>query len=65
MFDLLAIWSIRYCDMLFASDSPRTTRVTDFAWLAKNMAAWPAEFPAPMRCTSSPCVTPASLRAAP
>ena len=51
--------------MLFSSESPRTTSVTVRAWLAKYSAAWPAEFPAPMRWTSSPCVAPASLRAAP
>ena len=49
MFDLPRIWSIRYCDMLFSSESPRTTSVTVRAWLAKNIAAWPAELPAPMR----------------
>ena len=51
--------------MDFSSEPPRTTRVTFRAWLAKKIAAWPAELPAPMRKTSSPWVTPASLRAAP
>ena len=30
-----------------SSESPRTTRVTVRAWLAKNSAAWPAEFAPP------------------
>ena len=51
--------------MLFSSEPPRQMMVTVLAWLAKNSAAWPAELPAPMMWTSSPCVLAASLRAAP
>ena len=35
--------------MLFCSESPRTTSVTVRAWFAKNIAACPAELPAPIR----------------
>jgi hypothetical protein len=38
---------IRYSDMLEASVSPRTSRVTREAYLERCMAACPAEFPAP------------------
>ena len=51
--------------MLFSSASPRQTIVTVRAWLEKNSAACPAEFPAPMIAMSSPCVFGASLRDAP
>ena len=51
--------------MLFSRPSPRQTIVTLRAWLEKNIAACPAELPAPTMCTSSPCVFGASLRAAP
>src|SRR5215218_4251343 len=50
--------------MLFASVSPRQTIVTLLAWLEKNMAACPAELPAPTMWTSRPWVFTASLRAA-
>ena len=43
----------------------RYTIVTLRAWEAKNIAAWPAELPAPMMWTSRPCAFGASLRAAP
>ena len=65
MFVFDRTWLTRYCDMLFSSESPRTISVTVRAWLAKNIAAWPAELPAPIRWTSWPWVAPASLRAAP
>jgi hypothetical protein len=39
--------------------------VTLRAWLEKNIAAWPAEFPAPMICMSRPWEPGASLREAP
>lgn len=39
--------------------------ITLRAWEEKNIAAWPAEFPAPMMWTSKPWVFAASLRAAP
>jgi hypothetical protein len=51
--------------MLFSSELPRTTSVTVRAWLAKNSAACPAEFPAPIRWMSWSCVALASLRDAP
>ena len=51
--------------MLFSSASPRKRIVTLRAWLAKKIAACPAELPAPMMCTSRPWVFAASLRAAP
>ena len=51
--------------MLFSSERPRTTSVTVRAWLAKNIAACPAELPAPMRWMSRPWVVLASLREAP
>ncbi len=51
--------------MLFSSVSPRWMIVTLRAWLEKNIAAWPAEFPAPTTWMSRPCVLAASLRAAP
>ena len=51
--------------MLFASESPRQRIVTLRACVEKNIAAWPAEFPAPTMWTSSPCVLAASLREAP
>ena len=51
--------------MLFSSPSPRQRIVTLRAWLAKNIAACPAELPAPTMWTSRPCVFAASLRAAP
>ena len=51
--------------MLLSSVSPRHTIVTLRAWEAKNIAAWPAELPAPMMWTSRPCAFGASLRAAP
>jgi len=65
MFDFEAIWSTRYWDMLFPSESERQRMVTLFAWLAKKRAACPAELPAPTMCTSRPCVAGASLRTAP
>ena len=65
MFDFPLIWSTRYWDMLFSSLSPRETIVTLRAWFAKNIDACPAELPAPITCTSRPCVLGASLRAAP
>ncbi len=65
MFALVAIWSTRYLDMLFPRPSPRQRIVTLRAWVEKNIAAWPAEFPAPTMCTSRPCVLGASLRDAP
>ena len=51
--------------MLFWRRSPRQMSVTLRAWVEKNIAAWPAELPAPMMWMSSPCVFGASLRAAP
>ena len=51
--------------MLFSSASPRQRIVTLRAWLEKNIAAWPAELPAPTMWTSRPWVFGASLRAAP
>ena len=51
--------------MLFAGESERQRIVTLLAWLAKKIAAWPAEFPAPTMWTSRPCVAGASLRTAP
>jgi len=51
--------------MLFSSPSPRQRRLTLRACAAKNIAACPAEFPAPTMWTSRPCVFGASLRAAP
>ena len=51
--------------MLFSSVSPRQRIVTLRAWVEKKSAAWPAELPAPMMWTSSPCALEASLRAAP
>jgi len=51
--------------MLFSRLSPRQRMVTLFAWLEKNMAACPAELPAPTMWTSRPYVATASLRAAP
>ena len=47
------------------SDSPRHMIVTLLACVEKNIAACPAELPAPTMCTSSPCTFDASLRAAP
>ena len=55
----------QYRDMLFSSQSLRWRMVTLLAWAEKNIAAWPAEFPAPMMCTSRPWVFGASLRDAP
>ena len=43
-------------DMLFSSVSPRWTIVTLRACVEKNMAAWPAEWPAPMMWMSRPWV---------
>ena len=51
--------------MLFSSPSPRQRIVTLRAWVEKNIAAWPDEFPAPTMWMSWPCVPAASLRAAP
>ena len=51
--------------MLFSSPSPRQRMVTLRAWLEKNIAACPAELPAPTMWTSRPWVFAASLRAAP
>ncbi len=51
--------------MPFSSPSPRQTIVTLRAWFEKNIAACPAELPAPTMCTSRPCVLAASLRTAP
>jgi hypothetical protein len=51
--------------MLFSRLSPRHRIVTLRAWREKNMAACPAELPAPTMCTSCPWVPAASLRAAP
>ena len=51
--------------MLFSSESPRQTMVTLRAWFEKNIAAWPPELPAPITCTSCPCVAAASLGEAP
>ena len=65
MFGRVASWSIRYRDMLLSSESPRWRIVTLRACVEKNIAAWPAELPAPMMCTSSPWVFGASLRDAP
>ena len=65
MFGRVASWSTRYRDMLFSSVSPRWTIVTLRAWVEKNIAAWPAELPAPMMLMSRPWVFAASLRAAP
>ncbi len=65
MLGRVASWSIRYRDMLFSSESLRWRMVTLRAWAEKNIAAWPAELPAPMMCTSRPWVFGASLRDAP
>ena len=51
--------------MLFSSVSPRQRMVTLLAWVEKNIAACPAELPAPTMWTSRPCMFAASLRAAP
>ena len=51
--------------MLFSSVSPRQRMVTLRVWVEKNIAACPAELPAPTMCTSSPWVLGASLGAAP
>src|SRR5947207_2218951 len=51
--------------MLLPSDSPRQMMVTLLAWLEKNSAACPAEFPAPTMWTSRPWAFAASLGAAP
>ena len=50
--------------MLFSSASPRQRIVTLRAWVEKNIAAWPAELPAPTMWTSRPCVL-ARLAASP
>ena len=42
--------------MLFSSVSPRQRIVTLRAWVEKNIAACPAELPAPTMWTSRPCV---------
>ena len=47
MLGVSLIWSIRYCDMVLASESPRTRMTTRSAYLAKFIAAWPAEFAPP------------------
>ena len=51
--------------MLVSTPSPRYRIVTVRACVEKNIAACPAELPAPMMCTSRPWVLGASLRAAP
>ncbi len=51
--------------MLFSSPPPRHRIVTLRACVEKNIAAWPAELPAPMMWTSRPWVLGASLREAP
>ncbi len=51
--------------MLFSSEAPRQRMVTLRAWVEKNIAAWPAELPAPTMCTSRPWTLADSLRAAP
>ena len=51
--------------MLFSSPSPRQRIVTLRACVEKNIAACPAELPAPTMCTSRPWTFGASLRAAP
>src|SRR5262249_56557816 len=48
------IWSIKYWDMVLERDSPRTKMTTRSAYLAKFMAAWPAEFAPPTPYTISP-----------
>ena len=46
MFGVPSIWSIRYCDMLLASEL-RTSIVTLLAYLARKTAPWPAELAPP------------------
>ncbi len=41
--------------MLFSRPSLRQMMVTLRAWVEKNIAAWPAELPAPTMWTSRPC----------
>ena len=65
MFSCPAIWSIRYCDMLFSSASPRQRIVTCAAYLAKCIAAWPAEFAPPTTNTRWSAQDTASATAAP
>ena len=48
-----------------SSESPRTTRVTDFAYLEKNVAAWPAELAPPTMKTSASTQAAASVAAEP
>ena len=47
--------------MLAASDAPRTSSDTLDAYLARWMAAWPAEFPPPTTTTYSPSMPGASV----
>ena len=65
MLVVLLISVTRYSDMLAARSRPRTTIVTDAAYLARWIAAWPAELPAPTTNTSWPTVARASAPAAP
>ena len=51
--------------MLAASDGPRTSSVTRWAYRARCSAAWPAELPPPTTYTSWPVIDGASATAAP
>ncbi len=51
--------------MLAARSGPRTSTVTEAAYLARCSAAWPAELPAPTTNTSWPSMALASAPAAP
>ena len=46
-----AIWSMRYDDIDFSRESPRTSRLTRRAKRAKNTAACPAELAPPTTIT--------------
>jgi hypothetical protein len=48
MLGVLLMSSIKYFDIVAASDDPRTSMMTRLANLEKFMAAWPAEFAPPM-----------------
>ena len=65
MLSVVSIWAMRYCDMLSASDGPRTRMVTSRAYLERYIAAWPAELPAPTMNALFPCASSASGMAAP